>query len=176
MTVEPSIRTTAKRPAAAGRTYMPLFTGTGSAFVLAAAAVAVANAREPFDHGWWLVAYLALVGGLSQLILGGGQFLLAARLEARVRGDRVLVAELLLWNVGTVLVPVGVLSEAPGAVASGSVLLMAALALFAGTTRALPRQRRGPDRLWAHAYRAVVVFMAVSVIVGTGLGGALPWQ
>ena len=43
-----------------------------SAFVVVAATVAVVQATAPFTHGWRLLAYLKLVGGLSQLLLGSG--------------------------------------------------------------------------------------------------------
>ena len=43
-----------------------------SAFEVVAATVAVVQATAPFTHGWWLLAHLILVGGLSQLLLGSG--------------------------------------------------------------------------------------------------------
>jgi hypothetical protein len=67
-----------------------LFAGLAGAFTLAAAAVATVRSQQPLDHGWWLVAYLALVGGLSQLIVGAGQFALGAASA----GPRVLAREL----------------------------------------------------------------------------------
>ncbi|MGH2380044.1 MAG: hypothetical protein ACRDG7_02340 [Candidatus Limnocylindria bacterium] len=87
-----------------------------------------------------------------------------------------LVAELVLWNLGTVVVPVGVFAGAPAVVVVGSVALLAALALFAAATRAPPG--RGPDdhRSRLYAYRAVIIFLTGSVLVGTGLADALPWQ
>jgi hypothetical protein len=143
-----------------------------AAFSLAAVAVAVVRSRQPFDHGWWLVAYFALVGGLSQLILGAGQFAVGAGSAGR----RVLAGQLVLWNFGAVLVPIGVLAGAPGVVAVGSVVLVVALALFAAAT-GVPRRRAGRDhRFWLYAYWAVAIFLAGSVIVGTGLADALPWQ
>jgi hypothetical protein len=146
------------------------FAGLAAAFSLAAVAVAIVRSRQPFDHGWWLVAYFGLVGGLSQLILGAGQFAVVARSA----GQRVFAGQLVLWNFGAVLVPIGVLAGAPGVVAVGSVVLLAALALFAAAT-GVPRHRGGRDhRFWLHAYRAVAIFLAGSVIVGTGLADALP--
>jgi hypothetical protein len=61
-------------------------------------------------------------------------------------------------------------------VAVGSVVLLAALALFAAAT-SVPRRRDARDPgFWLYAYRAVAIFLAGSVIVGTGLADALPWQ
>jgi hypothetical protein len=152
-----------------------LLAGPAAVFALAAAAAAVVRSGQPFDHGWWLVAYLALVGSLSQAALCWGQRALAGCL-ATWRGGRVLVGELVLWNLGTVLVPVGVFAGAPAVVTVGSVALLAALALFAAATSALPD--RGPDdhRFRLYAYRAVIIFLIGGVLVGTGLAEALPWQ
>jgi hypothetical protein len=142
------------------------------AFALAAVAAALVRSRQPFDHGWWLVAYLALVGGLSPVILGVGQF----KLGAAPPRQGLLACELILWNLGAVLVPVGVFAGVPGVVAAGSVLLLAALALFATVTRVPARPRSTPERFRLHAYRTIVIFLAGSVMVGTGLADALPGQ
>jgi multisubunit Na+/H+ antiporter MnhB subunit len=75
-----------------------------------------------------------------------------------------------------VLVPVGVFAGAPGVVAIGSVVLLAALALFAAATSVRPRRRARDHRFWLYAYGAIVIFLAGSVVVGTGLADALPWQ
>lgn len=145
-------------------------------FTLAAVAVALARSQQPFDHGWWLVAYLALVGGLSQLILGAGQLTLGAGFAPASAGQRVLAGELVLWNLGAALVPVGVFAGIPAVVAAGSVVLLAALALFAAATSVPRRQRAREHRFWLYAYRAIVIFLSGSVMVGTGLAKALPWQ
>lgn len=145
-------------------------------FLLAGADVAAWNLTAPFAHGWWLVAYLGLVGGIAQLMLGPGQFVVADRLQTTGVPARVVAAELALWNVGTVLVPVGVLANASEALVAGRALLAAALVLFAvGLRRMTPRaQRRAP---WTcRCYAATVAFLAVSVLVGLHLGEAMPWS
>jgi hypothetical protein len=43
--------------------------GLGLTFLAAAMPTAALSATNPFEHGWWLVAYLALVGGVGQLLL-----------------------------------------------------------------------------------------------------------
>jgi hypothetical protein len=152
-----------------------LYTASAMAFLLAAAALAIARSVQPFDHGWWLVSYLALVGGLSQLLLGAGRLMLAATPASALR-RRTPWAEWMLWNVGTLLVPVGVLADKAEVVAAGSVVLLVALTLFAAASRT-PAAGPASDRrshLWA--YHGLVVFLAGSVVVGAGLAEALPWQ
>ena len=51
---------------------------SSAAFVIAAAVVGTANLQAPFERGWWLTAYLFLVGGLAQLLLIRGQDALTA--------------------------------------------------------------------------------------------------
>lgn len=58
------------------------FVAGSAAFGVAGMAIAVTNAAVPFSRGWWLVAYLILVGALSQLLLGVGQLALAARAQS----------------------------------------------------------------------------------------------
>jgi formate hydrogenlyase subunit 3/multisubunit Na+/H+ antiporter MnhD subunit len=127
-----------------------------AAFIVAAIVVALIRAIVPFPHGWWLVAYLLLVGALAQVLLGSG--------TATSAGGRRLDARFWLWNAGTVAVAVGDPLGAPAAVLAGSVALLAALALFAS------------DAARRAAYLLLIIFMAGSVLVGCFLGRAFPWQ
>jgi hypothetical protein len=72
-----------------------------------------------------------------------------------------------------VTVAVADLVEAPAAVLAGSVLLLAALALFSLELRRIGRRPLGA---WRVAYVALVAFLAVSVAVGAALAEALPGQ
>jgi hypothetical protein len=152
------------------------FTAPAAAFALAAVAAALARSQESFEHGWWLVAFLVLVGALSQLLLGGGQQALRAKLGAAPQRRRALAAELALWNLGVVLVAAGVFTGIAEVVAAGSVLLLAALALFAAATSAARARHVRGLSLWLWAYRVAVILLTGSVVVGTGLAEALPWQ
>src|SRR3954447_7189716 len=116
-------------PASSSRRTEHGFAICASGFVVVAGAVALVQASAPFARGWWLVAYLILVGGLSQLLLGSGLIALAKRSAARAPGAIGTRAELLLWNTGTVTVAAADLGEAPGGVLAGSVVLYGALVL-----------------------------------------------
>ena len=77
---------------------------SSAGFVIAAAVVGTANVLAPFERGWWLTAYLFLVGGLAQLLLIRGQ-------DALTAGRREPPASLVwmqwgLWNAGTAIVAV----------------------------------------------------------------------
>jgi hypothetical protein len=114
---------------------------------------------------------------VAQLLLGAGRVALAATRASAHRRRRTPWAELVLWNVGTLLVPVGVLTDTAEVVAAGSVVLLVALALFAAASRTPAAAGPAGDRrsyLWA--YRGLVAFLAGSVVVGAGLAEALPWQ
>lgn len=153
-----------------------LFARCASAFVVAAAIVAVARGATPFAHAWWLVAYLALVGGVSQALLGPGLSAIAARAGARGASHTTTAAQLVLWNVGTVAVAVAVVLDAPPGVLAGSVLLLVALGSFARSLRRTGAVALRRTRPWAVGYAALVVFLVSSVFVGAALAGALPGQ
>jgi hypothetical protein len=147
-----------------------------AAFVVGSAAVAVVQAFAPFARGWWLVAFLILVGGLSQLLLGSGLIALARRSAARAPGAIATVAELLLWNTGTLTVAVADLGEAPAGVLAGSVALYGALVLFTiGLRRVTVTARRPPGR-WLRGYALLLIVLGASVLIGTSLAGAIPGQ
>jgi hypothetical protein len=158
------------------RAYAPWLLAGSVAALVAALAAAVARSHQPFEHGWWLVAYLALVGALSQFLLASGQ-LAFIRTRCRIRRyGRLLRTELVLWNLGTVLVPAGVFATVPAVVALGSLSLLAALALFARATTIPRAGNPEAERRWLYAYRIFLVFLAGSVLVGTGLHDAFRWQ
>jgi hypothetical protein len=147
-----------------------------AAFAACAIAVAVIRSRHPFDHGWWLVAYLFLVGAISQFGLVWG-YLKVVPLELRPTGlSRMVMADILAWNAGTLLVPVGVLASRGILVVLGSGVMLATLARMAVQTRTAQSSPTDHRRVWLNAYRALLVFLAGSVVVGTGLARALPWQ
>ena len=138
----------------------------GGTLIVAGGLVAAVNSAAPFAHGSWLAAYLVLVAGTSQVLLGVGRRALLLREPPR----RLTRAQLLIWNTGSAAVPGGVLGGAALPVTAGSVALLAALACFAAGVRGVPR------RAGAVAYHALIVALAASVIVGSAMAGAAPGQ
>ena len=132
------------------------------------------NAVAPFERGWWLTAYLFLVGGLAQLLLIRGQEVLTA-------GPREPPASLIwmqwgLWNVGTATVAVADMAQ-----------IMAALTPVASrcssrwccTRSGLEAAGGKPERqasAFGYGYAALRVVLGGSVLLGTFLAGALPGQ
>ena len=145
-----------------------------AAFVIAAAVVATANLLMPFERGWWLAAYLFLVGGLAQLLLARGQDALTAAPHAP-SGAHVW-AQWALWNTGTAIVAIADMAQAMPALDVGSAALLVALLLYqVGARRGDPKSDR-PASALAYGYGALVVVLGGSVLVGTFLAGALPGQ
>lgn len=130
--------------------------------VLAGGLVAAITGPLDLDHGSWVAAYLVLVVGVAQATFGMGR----AWLPTAVTGSWVRVGvELAAWNVGSGAVVAGTILGQVWLVVAGSVLLVMALASWAGSVRAHRRQRRAV----ATAYLAFVLFLAGSVLVGIAL-------
>lgn len=142
------------------------FATLAGALIVAGGLVAAVNSPAPFAHGSWLAAYLVLVGGVSQLLLG----LSCLVLSTPCPSVRLRRAQLTLWNTGSLAVMTGVLVGATALVMIGSAALLVALACFAvGAGLGRRGARRG-----VIAYHAVIAALAVSVIVGSALAGVAP--
>lgn len=142
-----------------------------AANLVASLSVAIVHAVQPFDHGVWLVAYLFLVGFLAQLLLGRGQvaLLVVAHETHPPRSTR--RAQLLLWNFGVLIVPVGVLAGTRLAVLLGSVALLSGLYSFWRGVREVL------DDAWlSRAYMLLLGFMSASAVVGLALAWDIPWH
>lgn len=146
--------------------YAWAFVVVAGAMIVAGGLAAAINSAAPFAHGSWLAAYLVLVGGVAQLLLGVGCLALPApRLSARLRR-----AQLGLWNSGNAAVAAGVLIGAFGLVIAGSVVLLAALAGFALGAGSAAANGRGRLIL----YRFAILALASSVVVGSLLADGSP--
>lgn len=78
--------------------YAWTFAVAAGTMIVAGGLVAAINSAAPFAHGSWLAAYLVLVGGVAQLLLGVGCLVLPEpRLSARLRRAS--------WGCGTRATP-----------------------------------------------------------------------
>jgi hypothetical protein len=153
----------------------PLYACAGAAFLIAGAGVAARNAVQSLEHGWWLASFLALVGGVAQVLLGAGQRTVAQP-SSLVLARRATIRQAALWNTGTLLVPLGVLTDVRLPVVLGSVALLWALArLAADLRRSDPRPAQRVAQLRA-SFVSLLVFLAISVLIGTALAWDLPWM
>jgi hypothetical protein len=142
-------------------------------WLLVAGVVAVSRAIEPFEHGIWLVAYLVLVGFAAQLLIARGQAQLRwlAGLPAVKRSTRRV--EFALWNLGVLIVPLGVLLDTRLAVLLGTVTLLAALAsFFSSVSAALGASQVGA---LGRSYLVLLAIMAASAVTGLALAWDTPW-
>lgn len=152
------------------------FVTCSAAFAAAAAVIVAVQFAAPITRGWWLAAYLFLVGGVSQSLLGPGLSVIARRADARGPAAKATRAQLVLWNAGTLIVAVADLATAPSGILFGSFLLLVALASFTGSLRTARATALQPMPRWVISYALLVLFLAGSVLVGTALGNALPGQ
>lgn len=136
----------------------------GFAGVVLGGLVAAVTGPLELVMGSWAAAYLVLVVGVAQVVLGGGQAVLVARPEAALAGWW-RWSEVIAWNFGSLIVLVGGLVGPPWLIALGGVGLVAALVLFVTWGSPLVRERRSA----AVVYRLFGVFLAVSMVVGIGL-------
>ena len=141
----------------------PVFRASTGAAALAALLAAVLRTVDPLDHGIWLVSYLLLVGTAAQYLLSRGQASIAPGTPIAV-----LQAEALLWGVGVVTVPLGVVCDSRLLVVVGSAPLLAALFLF-------NRATTGTGSRLLPVYRGLLIFMTLSVLVGVALAWDIPW-
>ena len=151
--------------------------GAGAAgFLLAAVVMVALNAVSPFERGWWLASYLFLVGGVSQVLLGGGQYMVATGRHAAPPARRLSWAQLALWNIGTVTVAGADMARVMPGVAAGSAILVVALTLFLAGLRRMRRTARNRTPAIEGAYITLLVVLAGCVVLGTFLAGAAPGQ
>ena len=128
-----------------GRPARPDLQAAALASLAAALVALVVRMAEPFEHGAWLVAYLVLVGFLAQLLLGRGQAALLSSGDLPVPSRSKRLAQVALWNLGVLAVPLGVLVDTRLAVVVGSISLLAALASLWMTVRPHRLRGRAPE-------------------------------
>ena len=92
-------------------------------------------------------------------------------MRARWSPDRLAV----LWNAGTLLVPLGVLAHTRLAVVVGGVLLVATLSGLSLELRGGLTAKAGRAPRWPVAYVVVLAVLAASVLVGMWLAWDLAW-
>lgn len=141
----------------------------------AAAAAGIARAAGGPEWLHWLSLHLALLGGVSQLILGAAQFFVCAALATDPPPRRMLRAQLASWNGGTALVAVGVPTSMAALTDAGAAFVVIGLALFATALRWM--QRRSLQRApWAARwYLACATCLAIGALVGAMMARGTVW-
>jgi nitrite reductase (NO-forming) len=140
-------------------------------------ALAAAIAHTISGRVWlqWLTLHLLFLGGISQLVLGAGQFFACAFLATDPPPRRLIWAQLAAWNVGTLLVAVGVPTTTSGLVDGGGALIAAGLVLFAAGLRGM-QQRSLQQAPWAlRWYQASATCLGVGALAGVLMARDTPW-
>jgi nitrite reductase (NO-forming) len=147
----------------------------GIGFLAAGAAIGIADGLSDWPWGHWLALHLAFVGGVSQLVLGAGQFFAGAFLATDPPSKRLIGLQLGTWNAGAVLVAAAVPGGHDAVVIAGGVLLATGLACFLAGLRVLSR-RSIQRRPWAvRWYQACAVFLGAGVVLGVALATDVAW-
>jgi nitrite reductase (NO-forming) len=150
------------------------FFTTGLVAIAAAAGAGVMFAITGREWLHWVALHLLFLGGISQLVLGAGQFFTCAFLATDPPPRIVVAAQLIVWNLGTVLVAVGVPTATNSLVEVGAALIAGGLALFAWALLGMSRRslQRAP---WAlRWYQASAGCLGVGGLLGVLMATGLP--
>jgi hypothetical protein len=133
----------------------------GAAAVILGGLVAAATGPLELGKGSWAAAYLVLVAGAAQVVMGS-----ARQRWPRSGSDAQGWTQLALWNLGSIAVIAGTVAGLSTVVFVGAALLVAALVLaFLATIRG----GRGADRVLLLCFRVLLVLLAVSIPIGVVL-------
>ena len=142
------------------------FVALGGAAIIAGGLLAAvvglpgtATANLPLRHLAWASAYLVLVVGVAQVAFGAGQ----AWLSARAPKAGWVAGEWIVFNLGNAGVTVGTLCVWFRMVLAGTLLFAAGIALF------LLETQGGARGGWLVGYRALLVLIFLSSLVGLAL-------
>ncbi len=151
------------------------FFGCALVHLLVAAAFFAAHAITGSWELHWLALHVAFVGGVSQLVLGAGQFFAGAFLATGPPPRPLVRGQLATWNAGAVLVAAGVPTGTDALVWAGAVLLAVGLSLFLAGLRWL-RRHSLQDVPWSvRWYEACALFLGAGVLAGVGLATGAGW-
>lgn len=130
----------------------------GGASVVIGGLLSAATAPTPSYTASWAVAYIVLVAGVAQLVLGIGQGHLA---PTRPSG-RVVAIEAIAINLANAAVLAGTVVGAAWVVDVGAGFLIVALALFIWTVRGTASR----NKWMLYGFRAVIVVVVVTTPIG----------
>lgn len=145
------------------------------ALLAVATALGVAGVLTGEEDLRWLALHLALLGGVSQLVLGAAQFFVCAFLATDPPPRRILRAQLLLWNAGTAAIAVGVTAGVTALGAVGGTAILAGLALFAAALKGMQRRSLQTAPWAARWYLAGAGFLAAGAILGPLMAAEVAW-
>src|SRR5699024_9719062 len=146
------------------RTAPSVITETGC--IAAGGLVSAVTAPVPNEASAWAVAYLVLVCGLAQVLLGSGRVLLSSTSPSW----RSIAAECMGWNVANAAILVGNLADVASLLYLGAVLLLVDIGLLLHGVR----RNAGTTRWPLYTYRVLAALLAVSVPVGLLLARMRP--
>ena len=154
---------------------MSAFFAPAIVFLLAALGAGLAHAITGRDWLHWLALHLALLGGVSQLVLGAGQFFVCAFLATDPPSRRLIAAQLLAWNAGTLLVAVGVPTATGPLTDVGAALIGVGLLLFAGALYGMQRHSLQRARWAVRWYQACAGCLGLGALIGVLIARGTPW-
>jgi nitrite reductase (NO-forming) len=152
-----------------------LFFAAGLTSLLAGAVTAIVHAA---GGAWWLhwaSLHLLFVGGVSQLVLGAGQFFVCAFLATEPPSRRLVAAQLAAWNTGTGLVVAGVPTATVALTTAGGALLLLGLALYATALVRMERRSLQQARWALRWYEAAAACLALGALLGVLMARGTVW-
>jgi nitrite reductase (NO-forming) len=152
------------------------FFTAGIGFVVVGAVAAVADVLTAATWLHWLSLHLVFLGGVSQLVLGAGQFFTCAFLATSPPSRRFVGFELGAWNAGVVLVAVGVPTGLTALVDAGGASVVIGLVLFAAALRGMQRRSLQRARWAVRWYQACATCLGTGAVIGVAMARDTAWS
>jgi nitrite reductase (NO-forming) len=139
------------------------------AFLVAGGSAALLNAFADPVWARWLSLHLLLLGGVSQLVLGAAQFFAAAFLATDPPRRTLVLAQLVIWNAGVLLVAAGRPAGSTAAIAAGGLFVLVGLALFVAGLLDMKKRSLQSNRWAVMWYGTAAVSLGFGALVGVVL-------
>ena len=140
-----------------------------------AAGIPLAGAGTGWDWSGWAGLHLALLGGVSLLVIGVSQFFVTAFLATDPPSRRMVNAQIGTWIPGSIAVVIGVAASVDFSVVVGAVLLLTTLLFYAISLSRL-RSRSLQRALWASRWYATSAgWLVPGILIGVLLALRVSW-